>query len=166
MSPSALCRSGGHEVPCALARAFWLARAAAGLGQLWLSVRRHLRSSMNATDVLRKIDVQQRDRASEPSGVSRTIQGDSARLGPHGSNSDARPHAEANSRIQDDRRKLGASAPPSRLGFEKAGCCQVLLVERFLRRPRRDSPHGVDGISRGWPARRKSRPRNRQGPSF
>ena len=150
MSASALCRSGGHEAPCARDWAFWLARAA-GLGQLWLSVRWHLRSSIGATKVLRKIDMGRRDGASEPSGAPRAFK-ESRPLRPTRPRTRTRSARGSRPEIQTRSPKLGAHAPSPAPRPEQAGCCYVSLVERFLRRPRGRGParsgRGFAGLAR------------------
>jgi hypothetical protein len=46
--------------------------------------------------------------------------------------------------------EIGGHRPEPTPRLEKAECCLVSFVERFLRRPRGRWPHGTNGISLGW----------------
>jgi hypothetical protein len=125
-------------------------RARSTLGHLGLRLRRHLRSSINATKVLREIDIRQRNGASEPSGVREYLRRERPFRADEGWSSNAErsqaPCANPNSVAE-----IGGHRPEPAPRLEKAKCCQASFVERFLRRRRGRWPHGTNGISPGWP---------------
>jgi len=128
-------------------------RARSARGHLGLRLRRHLRSSINATKVLRKIDIRQRNGASEPFGVREYLRRERPFGADEGWSSNAE-RSQAPSANPNSVAEIGGHRPEPAPRLEKAECCLVSLIERFLRRRRGRWPHGTNGIPRGWPDRR------------